>query len=176
MPPGFWVCQIFNFIAVVTLVFGAVAIMLMLSTSLSVIKDQQNKRGNANPYIINLQILMTALMIAAFAIIYLTVFITSIVDIALPGINQSDGTEIAIQVSLIITMPLVTAGILLCLHSLNVYSICPFLEKARVQDHVNYRISQRRNTLDTQIKSSVNNSYIEEDDNSKASILLLEID
>jgi hypothetical protein len=40
MPAGFWVCLIFDFLAVVTLVVGAVAIMLMLSTGLSVIKDQ----------------------------------------------------------------------------------------------------------------------------------------
>jgi hypothetical protein len=75
---------------------------------------------------------MTALMIAAFAIIYLTVLVTSIIDIAVKGISYLYGTEIAVQVSLIITMPLVTAGILLCLYSFNVYAICPFLEKARV--------------------------------------------
>jgi len=119
---------------------------------------------------------MTALMIAAFAIIYLTVFVTSIIDIISPKISQSYGTEIAVQISLVLTMPLVTAGILLCLHSFNVFAICPFLEKARVQDHAKQRISQRRNTLDTQVKSSVNNSYIEENDNLKSSILIIELD
>jgi uncharacterized BrkB/YihY/UPF0761 family membrane protein len=135
--------------------------LFMLAISLTTIKKFQTKQQTEQPSVLKQQFIMSIMMAAAFGITYITVIVVNVHELFKTG-KVVNAAQISTINAFILTMPLITASILVILRTFGVYAISSTLPKARVKDQANQKITRRRNTLDSmRPQKSVNESQDE---------------
>ena len=135
--------------------------LFMLAISLTTIKRFQTKENNHSLSILNQQFAMSLMMVAALAVIYITVLVVNAREIFKYD-KIVTAAQVATITSYIITMPLITASILVILRTFGVFSVAPSLKKARNKDQAIHKISLRRSTLSSMQPASLNTESFKE--------------
>ena len=132
--------------------------LMMLGISLSIIKKFQTKQQSERFSILNQQFAMSVMMAIAFAYTYLTAMIVNANEIFKQDLIITT-TKVATITSFIITMPLITASLVVILRSFGMYSDQSAVAKARQKDRAVEKVSFRRSTLSSvQPPSTLNES------------------
>ncbi len=135
--------------------------LFMMAISLTTIKRFQTKENNHSLSILNQQFAMSLMMVAALAVIYITVLVVNAREIFKYD-KIVTAAQVATITSYIITMPLITASILVILRTFGVFSVAPSLKKARNKDQAIHKISLRRSTLSSMQPASLNTESFKE--------------
>ena len=118
--------------------------LVMVGVSLSIIKKFQLQKDRFS--VLNQQFAMSIMMAVAFAYTYVTVIIVNVNEIFIGNAIDVDA-DLAEVTSYIITMPLITASLIVILRSFGLFSNQIGVKSARNKDKVIEKVQQRRTTV-----------------------------